>query len=92
MRVVADIEQPVVVDGRVVTFWENAQDRAEYATLDQLGDLLRRLHWLEEPESLGLPYFDPFAHAAKSLSRLDGVTPEDREFVEERLAKLQKES
>lgn len=60
-RALADVEQPLLVGGRVVTFWENAQDREEYARLDELADLLRRLHWLEEPESLRLPYFDPAA-------------------------------
>jgi hypothetical protein len=53
--------QPLVVGGRVVTFWESVQDEEEYATLPELADLLKRLHWLEEPESLGLPYFDPVA-------------------------------
>jgi hypothetical protein len=90
-RVVSGVEQPVMVGGRVATYWVNAQDRTEYARLDELADLLRRLHWLEEPESLGLPYYDPFAHVANSLSRLDGVTDADREFAQERVAKLQKE-
>lgn len=91
VRVVAGIDQPLSVGGRVVTFWENAQDRTEYARLDELGDLLRALHWLEEPESLGLPYYDPFAHVANSLSRCDGIAADDREFVEERVAKFQKD-
>src|SRR5690606_14207582 len=56
-RVPADIAQPIVVRGLVVTFWESVQEREEYATVGELADLLRRLHWLEEPESLGLPYF-----------------------------------
>jgi aminoglycoside phosphotransferase (APT) family kinase protein len=91
VRVVAGIDQPLSVGGRVVTFWENAQDRTEYARMDELGNLLRALHWLEEPESLGLPYYDPFAHVANSLSRCDGIAADDREFVEERAAKLQKD-
>ncbi|MGP4111972.1 phosphotransferase [Streptomyces sp. 4N509B] len=91
VRVLAGIDQPVVAGGRAVTFWENAQDRNEYARLDELGDLLRQLHWLEEPESLGLPYYDPFEHVAGSLSRMEGVAEDDRAFVEERAAKLQKD-
>ncbi|WP_346428821.1 phosphotransferase [Streptomyces sp. Z26] len=60
-RVMPDVEQPAFVGGRVVTYWRSAQDEIEYGRLDELADLLKRLHWLEEPEVLGLPYFDPFA-------------------------------
>ncbi len=90
-RVPADIAQPIVVRGLVVTFWESVQEREEYATVGELADLLRRLHWLEEPESLGLPYFDPMAKLSASLNGLDAVSEEDRSFLEERAARLGKE-
>lgn len=72
--------QSLGVAGRVVTFWESVQDREEYGTVGELADLLRRLHRLEEPESLRLPYFDPFAKLSGLLRRLGGVSGEDREF------------
>lgn len=90
-RVLPDVQQPSMIGGRVVTYWQNVQDQVEYARLDELADLLKRLHWLEEPESLGLPYFDPFAKVWSSLSLLDGAATEDREFLEERAGKLNKE-
>ncbi|ONK11210.1 aminoglycoside phosphotransferase family protein [Streptomyces sp. MP131-18] len=90
-RVVPGVRQPIVAGGRVVTFWENAQDREEYARLDELGDLLRQLHWLEEPESLGLPYYDPLSKLLASVRELDGITPDDRTFLEERAGRLQKD-
>lgn len=90
-RVLADIPQPSVVDGRVVTFWENAQDEVEYAGLDQLADLLRWLHWLEEPESLGLTRFDPFAKVWTSLRTLECGASDDLAFLEERAGRLQKD-
>ncbi|UGY93624.1 aminoglycoside phosphotransferase family protein [Streptomyces gobiensis] len=90
MRVLPDVKQPLLVGGRVVTFWENAQDRGEYASLDELADLLRRLHWLEGPESLGLPYFDPAAKTWRSLRGLDGVSADDRTFLEQRASDLLK--
>ncbi|MGW2638710.1 aminoglycoside phosphotransferase family protein, partial [Streptomyces sp. NPDC001348] len=52
MRVPASVTQPLVVGGLVVTFWESVQENEEYGTVGELADLLRRLHWLEEPESL----------------------------------------
>ncbi|MBZ6255185.1 aminoglycoside phosphotransferase family protein [Streptomyces olivaceus] len=90
-RVLPDVAQPSVVRGRVVTFWESVQDQVEYATVGELADLLRRFHWLEEPESLGLPYFDPLAKLSSSLDSLTDVSAEDRTFLEEQAAKLAKE-
>ncbi|MDB4897081.1 MAG: aminoglycoside phosphotransferase [Firmicutes bacterium] len=90
-RALAGVTQPSLIAGRVVTFWESAQERVEYATVGELADLLRRLHWLEEPESLRLPYFDPFAKLSASLRRLDGVAEDDRAFLEERAGRLNKE-
>ncbi|MEV0926815.1 aminoglycoside phosphotransferase family protein [Streptomyces spongiicola] len=90
-RVPVDIAQPVVVRGLVVTFWESVQEQEEYATVGELADLLRRLHWLEEPVSLGLPYFDPMAKLSSSLDGLDAVSEEDRSFLEQRAARLGKE-
>ncbi|MET7476887.1 aminoglycoside phosphotransferase family protein [Streptomyces sp. NPDC005648] len=91
MRVLASVAQPLVVDGFVVTFWESVQEREEYGTVEELADLLRRLHWLEEPGSLRLPYFDPLAKVAASLEGLDGISAEDRTFLDERAARLGKE-
>ncbi|MFI8855126.1 phosphotransferase family protein [Streptomyces prasinus] len=90
-RVPARVAQPIVVGGLVVTFWESVQEHEEYATVGELADLLRRLHWLEEPESLGLPYFDPLAKLTATLKRLDGIAREDREFLEARATRLAKD-
>ncbi|WP_329364567.1 aminoglycoside phosphotransferase family protein [Streptomyces sp. NBC_00669] len=91
-RVVLDVAQPLVVGGRVVTFWESVQDDEEYASVTELADLLKRLHWLEEPESLELPYFDPFAKVRASLRGLGaGVQPEDVKFLAERADRLEKD-
>ncbi|MEU5973886.1 aminoglycoside phosphotransferase family protein [Streptomyces sp. NPDC047315] len=91
-RVVAGVEQPLVVDGRAVTFWMSAQDRDEYAGPAELADLLRQLHWLEEPASLGLPYYDPFDGVWESLRDLRGdVADDDLAFLEERTGRIQKE-
>ncbi|SCD48342.1 Phosphotransferase enzyme family protein [Streptomyces sp. DvalAA-14] len=90
-RVLPGVAQPLVVGGRVVTFWESVQDDEEYATLPELADLLKRLHWLEEPESLGLPYFEPFVKLRASLQRLDGAAASDVAFLRERAERLEKE-
>ncbi|MBD0736447.1 phosphotransferase family protein [Streptomyces sp. CBMA29] len=83
--------QPLLVGGRVVTFWESLQDAEEYASLPELADLIRRLHWLEEPESLGLPYFEPFARVRASLRALSGVDEADAAYLAERADQLEKD-
>ena len=90
-RLALDIDQPTVVDGRAVTYWQNAQDSPEYASLDELADLLRRLHWLNQPDSLRLPYLDPFAKVWDSLRHLEGIAAEDRQFLEDRADRLHKQ-
>lgn len=91
-RLVPGVVQPQVVREHVVTFWESVQDAVEYATLPELADLLKRLHWLDEPESLGLPYFDPAPKLRSGLAGLGaGVRPEDGAFLRERADRLEKE-
>lgn len=90
-RVLSGVEQPLTAGGRVVTFWESAQEREEYATVTELADLLRRLHWLEEPESLHLSYFDPVGKLWSSLRAMRGVSAEDATFLEQRVTRLAKE-
>ncbi|MFI6079908.1 phosphotransferase family protein [Streptomyces sp. NPDC051217] len=90
-RVLPGIEQPLTVGGRVVTFWESAQEREEYATVTELADLLKRLHRLEEPESLHLTFFDPVGKLRSSLGTLRGVEAEDAEFLQQHVVHLAKE-
>lgn len=80
-----DVPQPVVVDGRVVTFWESASDDVEYGTTAELASLLRQLHALDAP--LDLPAHDPFARAAARLAALP--KSDDVDLVSRRLGELQ---
>lgn len=57
-----DIEQPVIVDGHPVTFWEEISDLTD-ATVSDLARTLRALHAIsaeEVPESVKLLELDPF--------------------------------
>ena len=92
-RLVPGVVQPVVAAGGVVTFWEDAQGGGEYADLVELADLLRRLHWLAEPEALELPYYDPFARVSGTLAVREsaGVAEADRSFLEARARRLQEQ-
>ena len=62
------IEQPIDVEGHAVTAWQSVSEREEYAPIDQVADLIRRLHALTLPASLQLPNFDPFGQLCGTLS------------------------
>lgn len=58
-RLVTTAEQPVVVQGHPVTFWEGLADGEKYASTGEMGQLLRRLHELGSPP-FSLPPLRPF--------------------------------
>ncbi|HTP14568.1 MAG TPA: hypothetical protein VMK13_01895 [Streptosporangiaceae bacterium] len=68
VRLAGPDDQPLVADGRVVTFWELVSERQEYGTVAELASLLRWLHDLEPPSSLILPELRPFGRAAPRIS------------------------
>ncbi len=79
--------QPVVADGRVVTFWELVTERAVYGTVAELAALLRRLHDLEPPSTPVLPELRPFGRVELRIARA-GLSEDDRRFLRDRLADL----
>lgn len=87
VRLAGPAEQPVIADGRPVTFWELVAERTEYGTVAELGVLLRRLHSLATSPSLMLPELRPFARVD---TRIDGadLADRDRTFLRDRLAEL----
>ena len=87
VRLAEPAEQPVVADGRPVTFWELVAEQTEYATVAELGALLRRLHGLGTPPSLALPALRPFARVEGRINGAD-LAERDRGFLLDRLAEL----
>ncbi|MFF1295632.1 MULTISPECIES: phosphotransferase enzyme family protein [unclassified Streptomyces] len=67
-RLVTVAEQPVVIEGHPVTFWEGLADGEKYASTGEMGVLLRRLHELEPPP-FSLPPLQPFDKVAHRLER-----------------------
>jgi aminoglycoside phosphotransferase len=90
VRLAGPADQPVVADGRPVTFWELVSERTEYGTVAELAGLLRWLHHLEPPSSLMLSELRPFARAA---ARIEGaeLDERDRVFLRGRLARLRQD-
>ena len=85
-----DVDQPVVVDQHVVTFWDALSDDGDqYATVREVAEVLARLHALTAPDSLHLPDLAPFENAAHRIEVNDWLSPDDRAFLTGKLAELQ---
>ena len=87
-----DLEQPVNVDGHPVTFWDALSDTGdEYATIDQVADVIARLHMLTPPEGLTLPPLEPFANAEGRIAASQWLIEDDRAWMMAELARLRTE-
>jgi aminoglycoside phosphotransferase (APT) family kinase protein len=85
---VLDVTQPIVVNGRVATLWEEANDEPRYGTPAELAVLLRQLHALTPPSSLDLLPSEPFARAVRRIEHVGGLSDEDRTFLRGRCRQL----
>jgi Ser/Thr protein kinase RdoA (MazF antagonist) len=87
-----DLEQPVVIGGHPVTFWEALSDAGdEYATIDQVADVIARLHKLTQPEELVLPVLEPFDNAERRIADSQWLADDDRAWMTGELARLHAE-
>lgn len=85
-----DMDQPVVINGHAVTFWQSVSDDGQqYATVGEVAEVLAELHKLTAPDDLHLKPLAPFKNAAKRISDNGWLNPDDREFLTEQLARMQ---
>ena len=82
------IDQPLVIDGYVVTFWEAVSDEEVYGTPAEVAALLVRLHALTPPAGLDLQPLRPFARAERRIEQNGWFSPGDRSFLRDRLEAL----
>jgi aminoglycoside phosphotransferase (APT) family kinase protein len=76
------IEQPLLVDGRVLTLWQAlSDDGADFGTTAEVAALLVRLHGLAAPASLALDELRPFARVTRRIESALWLSSEDREFL-----------
>jgi aminoglycoside phosphotransferase (APT) family kinase protein len=84
-----DVDQPIVIDGHAVTFWEAVSDGGdEYASVGEVAQVLVELHRLVAPDDLGLPPLEPFDKAAKRIEVNDWLSSTDRDFLTETLTQM----
>jgi thiamine kinase-like enzyme len=85
-----DVDQPVIVDGYVVTFWQSvSEDGDQFANTPEIAAILARLHHLTAPEDLHLPTLDPFVNAVQRIDANAWLTADDHAFFTATLARLQ---
>lgn len=86
------IDQPVVIDAHVITFWESVSDDGEqYATLAEVADVLSQLHALVAPDYLRLPALEPFEDTGRRIAASKWLKPGNRDFLAEQLGRLKEE-
>jgi aminoglycoside phosphotransferase len=85
-----DVDQPIVIDGHAVTFWQAVSDDGdEFASVGEVAQVLMELHKLIAPDDLGLPSLEPFDKAAKRIEANDWLSSADRDFLTETLTRMQ---
>jgi aminoglycoside phosphotransferase (APT) family kinase protein len=86
---VLDVDQPVVLDGHAITFWEALSDDGDqYATVGEVAEVLVELHELVPPDDLHLPALERFEDAAERIRTNNWLTAGDRDFLTETLASM----
>jgi hypothetical protein len=86
VQVVSGIHQPVVIDGRAVTFWQELPDHHE-GSIDQVADVLRQIHGLQPSPDLALPALAPFVRLEERIAETTVFNDDERVWL---LAHLQR--
>ena len=81
--------QPLIVADHAVTFWDAVPDSDRYATIDQVAEVIARLHKMTAPGDLGLPFLAPFSNAGQRIADSRWLTEDDRAWMTSELARLQ---
>lgn len=86
-----DIDQPVDVEGRAVTFWEELAAHTP-GTITDVARLLRALHDLPLPtEATALGRLDPFVRLDERIADAATLADDDRRWLRDHLAGLRNE-
>jgi aminoglycoside phosphotransferase (APT) family kinase protein len=86
VRALADVEQPIAVEQRPVTFWEELPPH-RHGTVVEVADALRLLHDLPLPDGLLGP-LDPFVRLSERIDAASTLAPHDRAWLRAHLAAL----
>ncbi|MFF4198971.1 phosphotransferase family protein [Nonomuraea sp. NPDC050227] len=82
-----DIDQPIEVDGRAVTWWQELPPH-RHGTALKVATALRRLHDLPPPTDFDIGRLDPFVRLAERIDRAITLTEADRAWMRTHLDEL----
>ncbi|MFI6796516.1 phosphotransferase enzyme family protein [Streptosporangium canum] len=80
-------EQPVVHEGRVVTFWHYVPASGR-PTTTELGEILRSLHLLPVPPVALKRFADPLSEVRRAVDHSEELTSCQRAWLRDRIAEL----
>ncbi|MFC0861693.1 phosphotransferase enzyme family protein [Sphaerimonospora cavernae] len=80
VRLLADVEQPLQVDGHMITLWEYVPEVGPRPGGADLGVLLRRLHTLTDPPP-DLPRWRPMTEIRQRLAEPEELSADDHAFL-----------
>ncbi|MFC9620167.1 aminoglycoside phosphotransferase family protein [Streptomyces sp. NPDC056930] len=85
----ADLEQPVLAEGHVVTFWRHYPQPTPKSTpnAEHLGRLLRQLHQLPQPP-ITLPKWTPLTSFTQTLAHANSVPDTQKDWLATRAHEL----
>lgn len=83
------LPQPVDVDGVAVTFWRELPAHRE-GSIEQVAEVLRRIHALHPPAALELPPLAPFTRLEQRIAEATVLHQADQDWLLERLAHLER--
>lgn len=87
VQLVPDVEQPVDIDGRAVTFWRELPPH-EQGTPAQVAELIKQLHRLPPPTEFDLGTIAPFVRLDERIAAAHTLSEDDRRWLRERLEEL----
>ncbi|HKN53997.1 MAG TPA: aminoglycoside phosphotransferase family protein [Amycolatopsis sp.] len=87
IKLLGGVEQPMHVDGHLVTAWHEVPSVGRPVTTADLAGLLRRVHALEPPP--GLAEWSPLAAVRARVSDAEELGEGEREFLLERCAEVE---
>lgn len=87
VRLVEGVDQPLVVDGYLVTVWERVTATGQEALPWQLARLLREVHALPAPA--GVEQWDPLRDVRSRVADAEELAANDRRFLLRRCAEIE---
>jgi hypothetical protein len=85
---IVDIDQPVIADGRAVTFWKQLPPHRSGTAAD-VSQLLKRLHVLPVPPTLELPKLNPFTRLMERVQDSTVLSEAGSAWLKARIEELE---